>query len=144
MFLKVAKELSVESHCVSQQVSCLLVRDGRIISTGLNGTPQGYINCDEKFPEGRCDEHHEWSNIHEIHAEVNAILWAAKEGTSIDKCVAYSTLKPCFNCTKALVGSGVTAIYYAEKYHRHDKKHDEMLDTFVEDNNIIIEQVVLK
>jgi dCMP deaminase len=35
------------SHCISHKVSCILVKDGRIISTGYNETAAGFHNCDE-------------------------------------------------------------------------------------------------
>ena len=30
---------------VSKQVGAVIVKDGRILSTGYNGTPAGYKNC---------------------------------------------------------------------------------------------------
>ncbi len=37
-FLNIAKELSFASKCVSKQVGAVIVKDGRILSTGYNGT----------------------------------------------------------------------------------------------------------
>ncbi len=46
-FLNIAKELSFASKCVSKQVGAVIVKDGRILSTGYNGTPAGYQNCSD-------------------------------------------------------------------------------------------------
>ena len=51
-----------------------------------------------------------------IHAEVNAILQAARNGISIDKSTVYVTASPCWNCFKALMNSGVTRICFGEFY----------------------------
>lgn len=138
VYLKMAKEMSVLSHCVSKQVSCLLVsQEGRVISSGINGTPKGYENCNEKFPHGWCEEHHSWSLIHEVHAEMNAINDAARRGVSTEGTIAYCTLKPCFNCTKQLISAGITSIHYIEDY---DKNDDVTLDALLDACNVRITQ----
>lgn len=38
-FLRIAREISTGSKCVSTHVGALIVKDNRIISTGYNGTP---------------------------------------------------------------------------------------------------------
>jgi dCMP deaminase len=37
------------SKCAAKQVACLLVKDGGIISIGINGTASGSYNCNELF-----------------------------------------------------------------------------------------------
>ena len=39
--------------------------------------------------------HHHWSLRHEIHAELNAVIWAARCGTAIEGATAYVTHSPC-------------------------------------------------
>jgi len=48
-FINIAKEIATASKCVSKQVGAVIVKDGRILSTGYNGTPAGYINCREHW-----------------------------------------------------------------------------------------------
>jgi len=55
------------------------VKNTRILSTGYNGTPSGYINCSEHFSGKYSEDHYKWSDIYEIHAEMNAIFWAARK-----------------------------------------------------------------
>ena len=90
-FINIAKELATASKCVSKQVGAVIVKDGRILSTGYNGTPAGFINCCDHWNNEYTAEHHEWSKTYEIHAEMNAIIWAAREGISIEGATIYVT-----------------------------------------------------
>jgi dCMP deaminase len=42
-FINIAHEIASASKCVSKQVGAVIVKDGRILSTGYNGTPAGYV-----------------------------------------------------------------------------------------------------
>lgn len=111
-YMKVALCIGSESKCISKQVGAVFVRDNRILSTGYNGTPSGEPNCCEVNPLN----HHEWSKEHEVHAEINAILNAAKDGISLANSDLYTTLLPCADCAKALKQLGVNTVYYLEEY----------------------------
>lgn len=123
IFLLMAFAMASASHCVSRQVGALLVKDKRIISTGINGTPEGCKNCDEIFPprtspEFNREKHHEFSMANEIHAEMNALLFKGKEGGgyNLTGATLYCTTQPCNECLKNLLQSGVSRIVYAEGY----------------------------
>ena len=77
-FMITAINLGKLSKCVSKKVGAIIVKNNRIISMGYNGTPRGVKNCCEIFDESNFDreEHHQWSKNSEIHAEMNAILFA--------------------------------------------------------------------
>ena len=137
-FLNIAKELSFASKCVSKQVGAVIVKDGRILSTGYNGTPAGYINCSEHWKDEYTKDHHEWSKTYEIHAEMNAIIWAARKGISIEGATIYVTLEPCSECSKNLIASGIKRIVY-EKAYEHT--NSEIISKFLEDNGVKIEQI---
>lgn len=118
-FVSVLKQLSMESKCVSRQVGCLIVKDGRIISTGYNGTISGAANCNTIFSSDfNRDEHHTWSLLNEIHAEQNAIAVAAKYGISLNNCVCYTSMQPCNTCLLLLAQSGIKEIIYVEPYDK--------------------------
>jgi dCMP deaminase len=119
-FIKTAKNLALESRCVSRKVGALIVQNNRIISMGYNGTPSGIdIECSKVFASDFDREtHHQWSKIHEIHAEMNAILFAAKSGISIDGAVMYVTLHPCDECLKNIMQSGISHVFYLEEYDK--------------------------
>lgn len=136
-YLDIAKIISRRSKCVSKKVGAVIVKDDRILSTGYNGTPKGYVNCCDYWNNEHTSEHHEWSKKYEIHAEQNAILWAARKGISIEESQIYCTHKPCNQCTKLIIASGITHIYYGEDYDKETSINDEM-NKFLFDNNVII------
>jgi len=137
-FLNIAKELSSASKCVSKQVGAVIVKDGRILSTGYNGTPAGYKNCCDYWNNEYTPEHHEWSKTYEIHAEMNAIIWAARKGISIEGATIYVTLEPCSECSKNLIASGIKRIVYSKAY---EHTHSDTISKFIRDNGVIIEQL---
>jgi dCMP deaminase len=138
IFINIASELAKASKCVSKQVGAVIVKNGRILSTGYNGTPPGYVNCCDHWDGKYTKEHHEWSQTYEIHAEMNAIIWAAREGISIDGATIYVTLEPCSECSKNLIASGIKRIVYAQEY---EHTHSEVISKFIKDNGVIIEKI---
>ena len=137
-FINIAKELASASKCVSKQVGAVIVKNGRILSTGYNGTPPGYQNCCDFWNGEYTKEHHEWSKTYEIHAEMNAIIWAAREGISIDGATIYVTLEPCSDCSKNLIASGIKRIVYDKAYEHTDST---LVSKFIKDNGVIIERL---
>lgn len=129
-----ALNLSELSHCVRKKVGCVFVKNGRIVSSGVNGEPPGYPNCDEvNVTEEQIKNHHVWSDIHTLHAEINATVHAAKEGISLKDSVVYCTLRPCIHCAKALIGIGIKEIYYIEDYDNIDPEIDKEARQFLKD-----------
>ena len=107
VFINIAKETSTLSHCVRSKVGAILVKEGNIISMSYNGTPAGMDNCCER------------DNItlpHVIHAEMGAILKAAKTGNSVDGSTLYLTLSPCLDCSKLILQSGIKRVVYLNQY----------------------------
>jgi dCMP deaminase len=88
-----------------KRVGAVLVRDDRIISIGYNGTLSGMSNVCE-LPNGETDQEAV------VHAEVNVIAFAARNGIATDNTTLYITLSPCFNCSKLLVQAGVKEVRY--------------------------------
>lgn len=69
-----------------------------------------------------------------VHAEANAIAYAAKEGISTKGCTLYVTLSPCINCANLIIQSGIKEVVYAEAYR--DLSGVEHL----KENGIIVKQ----
>jgi dCMP deaminase len=140
-FINIAYEIATASKCVSKQVGAVIVKDGRILSTGYNGTPAGYVNCCEHWNDEYTAEHHEWSKNYEIHAEMNAIIWAARKGISIEGASIFVTLEPCSECSKNLIASGIKRIVYAKEY---EHTHSAITTKFIKDNGVSIEKLAPK
>jgi len=110
-FMDIAKEVSTRATCDRKHVGCVLVRDKTIIATGYNGSVAGLPHCDEvghMMVNGHCER--------TTHAEVNAVVQAAKHGAMTDGCTAYITASPCWQCFKVLASAGVRRIVFAEFY----------------------------
>lgn len=137
-FIKIATEIASASKCVSKKVGAVIVKDGRILSTGYNGTPAGYINCSSYWGGEYTKDHHEWSKTYEIHAEMNAIIWAARKGISIEDSTIYVTLEPCSECSKNIIASGIKRIVYLRAYEHN---HSDIISKFLKDNSVIIEKI---
>lgn len=114
-YLNIAEAASKRSKCVSLKVGCVLVMNDKIVSTGLNGTVRGDVNCCDHFKGNWHEDHHTWSLEHEIHAEMNALIQA---GRDLMGAWAFTTTSPCNNCLKHMRAAGITRIYY-----RHGYKH---------------------
>lgn len=140
-FLNIAEEIAKDSHCISLHVGAVLVKDKRIISTGYNGTAAGFINCDDYFKNKQYtrDEHHTFSEAFEIHAEVNSIIYAARNGISIADCSIYITHQPCKNCLKMLCAAGIKNIYYRYEYDKAN--YDTLTKKMLKDLNVKIKQI---
>lgn len=120
-FLEMAHIAARSAKCISMRVGCLLVKDNRPLSSGVNGTPSGWKNCCDVHKE-RGPEHSAWSEKYEIHAEMNALLNAARIGIPVAGATAYVTHEPCFNCTKHLVAAGIKNICYGLEYYRETQQ----------------------
>jgi dCMP deaminase len=120
IFLKITEVIAEGSHCVSKKVGALVVKNKRIISTGINGTPPGLKNCDDIFngPMYSADEHHEWSLKNELHAEINALMIAAKEGIAVKDADMYIVYSPCTNCCKSIIAAGIKNVFFRLVYEK--------------------------
>jgi dCMP deaminase len=141
VYINVAKQVSTLSHCVRSKVGAVLVKDGNIIAFGYNGTPSGMDNCCEN-KEYAPENANVWTDVDSIlaewphrdsgrnyklitkkeviHAEVNAILKAAKTGASVDGSTLYLTLSPCLDCSKLILQAGIKRVVYLEQYRHLD------------------------
>ena len=121
VFINIAKEIGTLSYCTRSKVGAVLVKDGNVISFGYNGTPAGMDNG--------CEEN-DVTKDEVIHAEMNAILKAAKSGNAVDGSTLYLSLSPCQNCCKLIIQSGIKRVVYLEGYR--DLKPIEFLSKFIE------------
>ncbi len=136
----IALAVRAGANCHGSKVGAVIVRDDRIVSTGYNGTAEGLPNCEE----GGCDrcanrgEAYTSGEAYDlcicVHAEQNAILSAARFGTPIEGTDVYTTLRPCFNCTKELVQAKVRSVRYMDDWNhpREDVRAEyERLQGFI-------------
>ena len=138
LFIKMAELVAEQSTCLRLQVGAVLVKDNRVISIGFNGTPTGQLHCEENFREVYEQEykdkfytyeeflasrtfydlHGKWSIENELHAEQNAISFAAKNGIATQGADVYVTWSPCVHCAKVIVSAGIKKVFYKNTYDR--------------------------
>ncbi|MDP8200794.1 MAG: cytidine/deoxycytidylate deaminase family protein [Candidatus Tenebribacter burtonii] len=127
-FMEMAYLASTRSTCLRRQVGTVIVKDNQIISTGYNGAPKHIRHCavtgclreQLNVPSG---ERHELCRG--VHAEQNAVIQAAINGTSIRGASLYCTNQPCVICSKILINAEIKTIYIVEAYE--DKLAQELL-----------------
>jgi len=111
MYMQIAKTLAQRGTCNRASVGAVIVKGGRIISTGYVGAPSGFPHCLDigcKEEDGGCTR--------TVHAEANAIAFAAKEGISVKDGTLYTALSPCLNCARLIINAGITSVIFKEEY----------------------------
>lgn len=156
LFKDIVSRFAEESHCEYIKVAAIAVKDGRIIATGINGSPRNSINCDVYFQDlwtKTCENgdsysewkntrewrvlHHQWADVHEIHAEQSLICEAARRGISLKDSDIYISYEPCIHCSKLLIGLHPKNVYFI---HTYDKSDPDSKMLF-EEQSINIEQI---
>ncbi|HPQ08789.1 MAG TPA: dCMP deaminase family protein [Bacteroidia bacterium] len=116
IYMNLAEQLALRSHCVKMKVGAVLTKDTRIISLGYNGPPAGTHNCDEEWPETGCPRDSKGSCSLALHAEQNAILYAAKNKVDMNGATLYVTLAPCIACARVIFSIGIKKVIYKNSY----------------------------
>jgi len=119
IYMELAENLSVKSHCVKAQVGAVLTKDTRIISLGYNGPPAGTYNCDEVWPKEGCPRDSKGSCSLALHAEQNAILYASKNNVAVEGSTLYVTLSPCIACARVIFTVGIKKVFYKYSYAKY-------------------------
>src|SRR5215813_890691 len=122
-FLTITRDVAERSTCNRAKVGAVIVRDKNILATGYNGAPAGLSHCTDvgcliyqsQTPTGELEE----NCYRTIHAEINAIAQAAKNGVSIRDADIYITHTPCIHCLKVLINTGIRRIFYERDYKTH-------------------------
>jgi dCMP deaminase len=110
-FMNIAREVATRSTCSRKHVGAVIVRDKVILSTGYNGSIRGMPHCDEAghmMEDGHC--------VRTIHAEANAVIQAATNGTRIEGASIYVTASPCWGCFKMIANAGLARVVFGEFY----------------------------
>ncbi len=125
---------STRATCNRRLVGAVLVRDHRVLTTGYNGSIRSGGHCDDVGHLMR-DQH----CVRTVHAEVNAVLAAARHGVSTDGATLYVTCYPCWACFKMLANAGIARIVYENSY-----RVDPLVATAASEMQIPLDQVELE
>lgn len=113
--LTVARTWAARGTCDRLRVGAVVAHTGRVVSTGYNGAPAGLPHCDHRGispVDSRIIE----PCMKAVHAEANAIAFAARYGVSIEGAVMYCTHSPCYNCAFLIINAGISRVVFAEPY----------------------------
>lgn len=153
--LQLARHLAAFSKCQARKVGAVIINDvtHSIVSSGINGTISGRLNCNDVFRKINGDwyrrdaetgafmksddpeVHHKWAELHEIHAEMNAIsnLETNLKVNRPDTYTLYVTHTPCFNCAKSIVRADIDRVVILETY---EEDSDAEVFSFFAENDI--------
>ena len=114
MNMLIATIVAQRTTCRHNKVGCIIVFNGRIISTGYAGAPRGLPHCIEAGYS--CEIGSDGECIRTSHAEAGAISFAAGKGISTEGTTMYVTLSPCLTCSKLIINAGIKRVMYLEEY----------------------------
>lgn len=106
VYMRMAEELAKRSTCSRLQVGTVITSSDltQVLGIGYNGNAKGLPNaCDSEEP-GKCGC---------IHSEANALL---KSGAHLPGKKVFVTFSPCVMCSKMIVNSNVSEVYYRDTY----------------------------
>ena len=138
-FMQICRVVAQRSTCNRAAVGAVIVRDRTILATGYNGAPAGLPHCTEvgcliytsTTPDGEVEE----NCFRTIHAEINAIAQAAKNGVAIAGSDIYITHSPCIHCLKVIINTGIRRVFYERPYKL------ERIRELVEQSGVHLEHV---
>jgi dCMP deaminase len=115
------------STCSRLNVGCVVHREGRILVQGYNGAPAGLPHCNHDCNcifRGRPDHHPECNSqepcTRAVHAEQNAVAFAARYGVELEGAHVMVTHQPCLSCAMSLINAGILSVHYVEPYRLLD------------------------
>lgn len=126
-FVKIAQEVSSWSKDPGTKVGAVLVSNKRILATGYNGFPSGISDTFERYAD------REVKLAYTVHAEVNALLNAAKNGAKTEGSILYTTFHPCVNCAASVIQGGIDRVVCPavesapERWHANFKRARDLL-----------------
>jgi len=107
-FMKVAREAAKLSYDKIRKVGAVVTMDNNILSFSYNGTAPGQDNT-MRDAEGKT-----LPNV--FHAEAHALGKITRSTLSSVGSTIYTTLSPCWECSKLIALSGVRRVVYDELY----------------------------
>jgi len=110
-YMAIADLTAQRGTCLRLQAGCVIVGDGKIVSTGYNGSHRGTKHCIDinigcLLEDGHC--------VRCLHSEEAAVI--NMETRRIKDLTLYVTHIPCVRCYKLVTSVGVKHISYSKMY----------------------------
>lgn len=120
--MSVAYTMAQRGTCTRAQNGAVIARDGRILSSGYNGAVRGMPHCVHD-PNDRSDTDTSGrvtGCVVSVHAEANAVAFAARYGVALDGAWLYATTTPCLACAQLTVNAGISTVVAHRVYRVRD------------------------
>lgn len=123
-YLDIAKSVASRGTCLRRNYGAVIVKDGRIISTGYNGAPVKRSNCCDlgyctrqkmNIPRGQ-----RYELCRSVHAEANAIIQGTYSemvgstlylyGWDVEKDSCDIGAEPCSMCKRMILNAGISRV----------------------------------
>lgn len=114
-YMSVARLCAQRSTCKRGHTGAVIVRGKRIIASGYNGAPPGLPHC----LDVDClivDDIRNLGCQRAVHAEANAIAFAARAGIPTEGAAMWCTHGPCTKCAHQIISAGIVEVHYHYKY----------------------------
>ena len=129
-YLNIAREVATRATCIRRKFGAIIVKNDTILSTGYTGAPRKTANCIDLgvcprkkagIPPGQ-----RYELCRSVHAEMNAIINAARSGVSILGGTMYVymidlvgdakniELRPCKLCRRMIINAGIKEVIMSD------------------------------
>ena len=118
-YMNYALAIAPSANCIKGKVGAVIVRNGEILSEGVNSVPNGVTPCTEETCIRKKLDLHAGQNqelCFVVHAEQNALINALNNRKDVQGGTIYVTKKPCIICGKMLINAGIKRIVYLQDY----------------------------
>ena len=112
-YMKVAESHADLSKAKRNHVGVVIVTRKGVMLGGVNGMAPGGSNDLEIYHP---DTGEFVSKRQVIHAELNAVLKAAREGVSLTGATMYTTLSCCLRCSEMVAAAGIERVVYKDEF----------------------------
>lgn len=107
MLTEIAFVVAKRSTCNRLNVGAVIALEARVLSMGYNGPPSGIEHCQHENGEPCAQA---------VHAEANAIVFAARHGIPTQCTQLYVTHMPCLACAQLIINAGIVELFYSRPY----------------------------
>lgn len=112
--MRMADLVAARGTCDRLQVGALITKDNRVISTGYNGNVAGQPHCNHQAEEVNSGLVAGCTTA--VHAETNALIFAARYGVAVHEGELWTTHQPCLACANLIINAGIWRIYFQRPY----------------------------
>jgi dCMP deaminase len=127
--MRQAQAIAERSTCSRAHVGVVIALEGRVISQGYNGAPASMPHCNHECGCATRLIVYGSPSMHSagcpaqgggcrtaVHAEANAVAFAARYGVPTNGAFLYTTMAPCLPCSQLIINAGIVRVYWLADY----------------------------